>query len=79
MCSSQGWIEEDLYRRIKRLLELCELPMNVPSGMTPQIFRSIMMRDKKNKKGKIRLILLKVPMLRSTLQSATVFCLGVAG
>lgn len=38
-----------------------KLPTSVPEGMTPEIFRKLMMRDKKNKDGQIRLILLKVP------------------
>lgn len=42
------------------------LPTSVPEGMTPEIFRKLMMRDKKNKDGQIRLILLKVTQLWCT-------------
>eukprot|EP00210_Caulerpa_lentillifera_P000808 g782.t1 len=53
------WIDTNLCERIGSLIRRCQLPTSVPEGMTPEIFRQLMMRDKKNKDGKIRLILLK--------------------
>ncbi|MGH8280166.1 MAG: 3-dehydroquinate synthase [Gammaproteobacteria bacterium] len=54
-----GWLKAAEYRRICRLLERAGLPNRPPASLTPMQLLAPMRNDKKNRKGHLRLILLK--------------------
>lgn len=56
---ARGWIERDDVDQFRQLLRAMQLPVDVPSGMTPEIFVDLMGRDKKVVDGRLRLVLLK--------------------
>lgn len=53
------WLKAAEYRRICRLLERAGLPNRPPESLTPMQLLAPMRNDKKNRKGHLRLILLK--------------------
>lgn len=53
------WLKAAEYRRICRLLERAGLPNRPPASLTPMQLLVPMRNDKKNRKGRLRLILLK--------------------
>lgn len=53
------WLKAAEYRRICRLLERAGLPNRPPGSLTPMQLLAPMRNDKKNRKGRLRLILLK--------------------
>ncbi|MCL4106127.1 UNVERIFIED_CONTAM: hypothetical protein GTU68_058433 [Idotea baltica] len=55
---TRGWIEREDVDQFRQLLLAMELPVDVPSGMTPAIFVDLMGRDKKVVEGRMRLVLL---------------------
>jgi 3-dehydroquinate synthase len=57
-----GWIDKSLYERAQKLLELANLPVVPPEGMTKEQFMTAMSVDKKVENGKLRLVLLKGPL-----------------
>lgn len=59
LSSSRGWIERAEVDQFRELLHAMKLPVDVPSGMTPDIFLDLMGRDKKVVDGRLRLILLR--------------------
>ncbi|GMI12569.1 hypothetical protein TrRE_jg13072, partial [Triparma retinervis] len=61
MSARMGWIDDDLLKRVYAILELADLPMELPvdSPMTADLFHSLMSVDKKVANGVLRLILLK--------------------
>lgn len=54
-----GWITADMPERVQALLASAHLPVTAPATMTLEQFLDVMIRDKKNVAGKIRLVLLK--------------------
>ncbi|GMI47799.1 hypothetical protein TrCOL_g10073 [Triparma columacea] len=61
MSARMGWIDEALLKRVYAILELADLPVELPvdSPMTADLFHSLMSVDKKVANGVLRLILLK--------------------
>jgi 3-dehydroquinate synthase len=61
MSGRMGWIDADLVKRIYKLLERANLPVELPpdSPMTRESFLKLMSVDKKVANGQLRLILLK--------------------
>jgi len=61
MSARMGWIDQDLLRRIYKLLERANLPVELPpdSPMNRDTFLKLMSVDKKVANGQLRLILLK--------------------
>ena len=61
MSARMGWIDDKLLKRIYDILELADLPVELPvdSPMTAELFNSLMSVDKKVANGVLRLILLK--------------------
>mmetsp|Transcript_14742 Transcript_14742/g.30326 ORF Transcript_14742/g.30326 Transcript_14742/m.30326 type:complete len:408 (+) Transcript_14742:312-1535(+) len=61
MSARMGWIDEALLKRVYDILELADLPLELPvdSPMTAEKFHSLMSVDKKVANGVLRLILLK--------------------
>lgn len=57
-----GWIDQELFDRIFRILQAAKLPVSPPEGMTKQQFMTAMSVDKKVENGKLKLILLKGPL-----------------
>ncbi|KAL3696495.1 hypothetical protein R1sor_010571 [Riccia sorocarpa] len=57
-----GWIDKDLFNRILSITMRAKLPIEPPSSMDVQLFKSIMAVDKKVADGLLRLILLKGPL-----------------
>ncbi len=57
--SQLGWLPEDTVQRVVALLQKMNLPTTIPYHLTVQQLLDLMKVDKKVKKGKIRLILLK--------------------
>ena len=54
-----GWISEHDMARTYRLIERAELPTEIPSSLSTEEMLSHMQVDKKNRDGKIRLVLLR--------------------
>ncbi|MEM7465804.1 MAG: 3-dehydroquinate synthase, partial [Pseudomonadota bacterium] len=54
-----GFISEDDMTRSYDLISNAELPTKLPAELTPELLIGHMQVDKKNRDGKIRLILLK--------------------
>ena len=54
-----GWLKAEDCARCLRLIERAGLPVRPPAGMTPDDFRSLMMRDKKVAGGRLRLVLMR--------------------
>ena len=54
-----GWLRKDDLARIRKLLQACELPVQVPAELNYQRMLNLMKVDKKVRDGKIRLILLE--------------------
>ena len=61
MSAEMGWIDEDLLKRIYRILDRAHLPVELPvdSPMDRELFLKLMSVDKKVANGQLRLILLK--------------------
>ena len=61
MSAEMGWIDEDLLKRIYKILERANLPLELPvdSPMDKELFLKLMSVDKKVANGQLRLILLK--------------------
>lgn len=57
-----GWIDQELFDRIFRILKAAKLPVAPPEGMTKRQFMTAMSVDKKVENGQLRLILLKGPL-----------------
>jgi len=51
------WLTAAEYRRIKRLLERANLPVQAPENLTPEQFMEHMQRDKKVRNRHLRLVL----------------------
>ncbi len=56
---ARGWVDPAEIRVLEALLRQARLPLQVPAGMTPEIFLDLMGRDKKVVDGRLRLILLR--------------------
>jgi len=54
-----GWISEDDFHRIQRLIKRANLPSYPPQELSPQRFLELMAVDKKVLDGNLRLVLLK--------------------
>lgn len=54
-----GWLKPDDNASCLRLIERAGLPTRPPVGMTPDDFRTLMMRDKKVAAGRLRLVLMR--------------------
>jgi 3-dehydroquinate synthase len=54
-----GWISEDDFHRIQRLIKRANLPSYPPQELSPQRFLELMSVDKKVLDGNLRLVLLK--------------------
>lgn len=54
-----GWLSAIQVLRIEQLLQKCDLPIQAPKNMNSQDFINAMARDKKNRSGLQKLILLK--------------------
>jgi len=61
MSARMGWIDDELLKRIYKILEFANLPVELPldSPMTRESFLKLMSVDKKVANGQLRLILLK--------------------
>ena len=62
MSHSMGWISRDILERTLALLEMSQLPVSPPKGMTSADFLNLMSVDKKVANGKMNLVLLKGPL-----------------
>ena len=62
MSHSMGWISRDILDRTVALLQLSQLPVEPPKGMTSSDFLDLMSVDKKVANGKMNLVLLKGPL-----------------
>ena len=58
-----GWIDENLFQRIRNILVRAKLPVLPPKILTTEAYLDLMGLDKKVANGVLRLILLKVPFL----------------
>lgn len=56
---ARGWVETAEVAVLEALLRQAQLPLQVPAGMTPEVFRDLMGRDKKVVDGRLRLVLLR--------------------
>lgn len=54
-----GWLNYNDTVRVRQLLQRARLPVWPPEGMAPTHFRALMAVDKKNVRGKLRLVLLE--------------------
>ena len=54
-----GWLEKETVQRIKVLLEKANLPVKLPAAINGKKLMDTMIIDKKSRKGKMRLVLLK--------------------
>jgi 3-dehydroquinate synthase len=59
---TQGWIEPEILRRTRALLERANLPVLPPDTMSVASFKELMAVDKKVQAGKLRLVLLQGPL-----------------
>ena len=59
MSTRLGWLPEAEFHRIEQLLAVAGLPIAPPSDIGPERFRELMGVDKKNRDGRLRLILLQ--------------------
>eukprot|EP00877_Chromochloris_zofingiensis_P004279 jgi/Chrzof1/13852/Cz08g15020.t1 len=57
-----GWIDSSILERTRSLLLRANLPVDVPEGMTVDMFKQLMAVDKKVLAGQLRLVLLKGPL-----------------
>jgi 3-dehydroquinate synthase len=56
---ARGWIDAAEVPILEDLLGQARLPMQIPEGMTPEVFLDLMGRDKKVVDGRLRLVLLR--------------------
>jgi 3-dehydroquinate synthase len=54
-----GWLNEDDVARIRRVLQMANLPVNLPEQLNADQMLEMMALDKKVQAGKLNLILLK--------------------
>jgi 3-dehydroquinate synthase len=59
LSSARGWIEREDVDQFRQLLLAMQLPVDIPHGMTPEMFVDLMGRDKKVVDGRMRLVLLR--------------------
>ena len=59
MSSRMGWLAGRDCERIERLLDRAGLPTRAPAGLSPQRMLDLMSMDKKVRRGRLRLILLR--------------------
>ena len=55
----QGWVDEDVKKRVVALLQKCNLPVNSPTEMTVEQYMHGMSIDKKTINGTIKFVLLE--------------------
>ena len=59
LSAHQGWIDEAVVERIRRLLVKANLPVQAPKSLSSEQFLELMAVDKKVLDGKLRLVLMK--------------------
>ena len=59
LSASAGWLSQVELHRIVALLTRAQLPTTPPPAISPARFRELMLQDKKNVGGRIRLVLLR--------------------
>jgi len=59
MSQCQGWLQASDVKRIRRILQRAQLPVNVPPQMTGERFKELMALDKKVIGGRLRLVLMR--------------------
>ncbi len=55
----EGWLDEAEYARIEAIFAQAGLPLRIPTSLTPERMLELMSLDKKNREGRMRLILLR--------------------
>ena len=58
MSMKHKWLTDNDFNRIKSLISFANLPVNPPE-LSKEVFMELMLKDKKNKDGDIKLVLLK--------------------
>ena len=56
---ARGWVDAAEVPILEALLRQAQLPLQIPAGMTPEVFLDLMGRDKKVVDGRLRLVLLR--------------------
>ena len=56
---ARGWVDAAEVPILEALLRQAQLPLQIPEGMTPEVFLDLMGRDKKVVDGRLRLVLLR--------------------
>ncbi len=56
---ARGWVDAAEIPVLEALLRQAQLPLEIPAGMTPEVFLDLMGRDKKVVDGCLRLVLLR--------------------
>jgi len=56
---ARGWLDAAEVPVLEALLRQAQLPLQIPAGMSPEVFLDLMGRDKKVVDGRLRLVLLR--------------------